>query len=184
MGSRSNRVALAAAVATLVLSSATPAQSALTEDLMADLAQVEEKLVGLANAMSADQYGWKPGEGVRSVSEVFQHVAADNFVLAAPFLEVPAWTEIDPSDYGTVRTFENRKIDRDQVISELEQSFAHIKAALETMTDAKYAESVTLFGRTWTAQKVWVLTLGHAHEHLGQAIAYARSNGVVPPWSK
>jgi len=22
------------------------------------------------------------------------------------------------------------------------------------------------------------------HEHLGQSITYARSNGVVPPWSK
>ncbi len=22
------------------------------------------------------------------------------------------------------------------------------------------------------------------HEHLGQSIAYARSNGVTPPWSK
>jgi hypothetical protein len=25
---------------------------------------------------------------------------------------------------------------------------------------------------------------GDQHEHLGQSIAYARTNGVVPPWSK
>jgi hypothetical protein len=31
---------------------------------------------------------------------------------------------------------------------------------------------------------MWILTVGHLHEHLGQLIAYARSNNVVPPWSK
>jgi hypothetical protein len=25
--------------------------------------------------------------------------------------------------------------------------------------------------------------LNHLHEHLGQSIAYARMNAVVPPWS-
>jgi uncharacterized damage-inducible protein DinB len=25
--------------------------------------------------------------------------------------------------------------------------------------------------------------VSHEHEHLGQMIAYARSNGVTPPWS-
>jgi hypothetical protein len=26
--------------------------------------------------------------------------------------------------------------------------------------------------------------LVHMHEHLGQSIAYARMNGITPPWSK
>ncbi len=177
---------LSLALMTLALCNLQPAQAQTTQvdDLKADLAEVEEKIVGLANAMSAEQYGWRPGEGVRSVSEVFQHVAADNFLLAAPFMEPPQWTGIDPSDYGTVQAFESREIDRAQVIDELQQSFAHIKSALETLTDAKLAESLSLFGQTWTGHRLWILTVGHMHEHLGQSIAYARMNGVVPPWSR
>jgi uncharacterized damage-inducible protein DinB len=91
---------------------------------------------------------------------------------------------MDATDYGTVQAFERRDIDRDQIIGELQQSFAHINSALETMTDAKFAESVSLSGQSWTAQRLWILTVTHMHEHLGQAIAYARSNGVVPPWSR
>ena len=159
------------------------AQSNLMDDLMADVAEVEEKLMGLANAMSVEQYHWRPGEGVRSVSEVFQHITADNYLMVAPFMDPPTWTNMDASDYSTVQTFERREIERDQVIEELEQSFAHLKSAMEMMTDAKLAESVSFFGRTWTVQRLLVLTVTHLHEHLGQSIAYARTNGVVPPWS-
>jgi hypothetical protein len=35
-----------------------------------------------------------------------------------------------------------------------------------------------------TKQGALMLLLEDQHEHLGQSIAYARSNGVVPPWSK
>jgi uncharacterized damage-inducible protein DinB len=186
MRSKSNCVTLTAAIMTLALCNLAPAQaqSALKDDLMADVAEVQEKLLGLANAMSAEQYDWRPGEGVRSVGEVFQHVTADNFLLTAPFMELPAWAAMDPTDYSTVQAFERRDIDRAQIIRELEQSFAQIKTAMETMTDAKFAESLTLFGRPWTAQRLWILTVVHMHEHLGQSIAYARTNGVVPPWSR
>jgi uncharacterized damage-inducible protein DinB len=160
------------------------AQTGLMADLQADVAQVEQKLVGLANAMPADTYDWRPGEGVRSVGEVFQHVTADNFLLTAPFLEVPAWTNIDASDYGSAQAFERRDIDRAQVIDELQQSFAQIRKAMEMVSDDELGDSVTLFGGTMTTHRLWVLTVTHMHEHLGQAIAYARSNGVVPPWSR
>ncbi len=173
-----------ALLATVASVTTVQAQHSLMADLMSDVAEVEEKLLGLANAMPADKYDWRPGEGVRSVGEVFQHVAADNYLLAAPFLDVPAWTEMDASDYGTVQAFERRDIPRAQIIDELTQSFAHLKNAMEMMTDARLRESVSLFGRTWTAQSLWVLTVTHIHEHLGQSIAYARTNGVVPPWSR
>ena len=41
-----------------------------------------------------------------------------------------------------------------------------------------------LFGRDMTKQAAVMLILEDQHEHLGQSIAYARTNGVVPPWSK
>jgi hypothetical protein len=35
-----------------------------------------------------------------------------------------------------------------------------------------------------TKQGAPMLILNNQHEHLGQSIAYARSNSVVSPWSK
>lgn len=177
---------IAASVPLLTSTGVRPAQAqnGLMADLLADVQQVEQKLMGLANAMPADTYDWRPGEGVRSVGEVFKHVTADNFLLASPSLDVPAWTGIEASDYGTVQAFEGRDIDRDQIIDELQQSFAQVRSAMETTDDEQLGEERSLFGRSWTVHQLWVMTVTHMHEHLGQAIAYARSNGVVPPWSR
>jgi len=186
MRSKSNRATLAAAIMAVALCNIEPAyaQSSLIDDFTTDLAEVQGKILGLANAMSAEQYAWRPGEGVRSVGEVFQHVAADNFLLSSPYVDLPAWTAMDATDYSTVQAFERRDIDRAQIIQELEQSFTQVKSAMESMTDAELTNSVSLFGQTWTAHRLWVMTLVHMHEHLGQSIAYARTNGVVPPWSR
>jgi len=41
------------------------------------------------------------------------------------------------------------------------------------------------FGQRKTAARsLWISTVTHLHEHLGQLIAYARSNKIAPPWSK
>jgi len=160
-------------------------QNTVMDDLVRDVLQVEEKLLGLARAMSAEQYAWRPGEGVRSVGEVFQHVAADNYLIpafggAAP----PAVTGIKADDYATVRAYETREADRATIIADLEASFAHLKTAMSSIPVAKMGEDLQLFGRTVTTQQLWVLATTHLHEHLGQSIAYARSNGVTPPWSR
>jgi len=80
--------------------------------------------------------------------------------------------------------FEQRPLDRDQTMAQLERSFAHVKGALSGTAPARMSEKVTLFGQPASVQYTWVLTATHLHEHLGQLIAYARSNNVVPPWSK
>ena len=41
-----------------------------------------------------------------------------------------------------------------------------------------------MFGNATTHRGVLVTVLSHLHEHLGQSVAYARMNGVVPPWSQ
>lgn len=161
------------------------AQSGLMADLLKDVSEVESKLVGLAKAMPEATYSWAPGEGVRSVGGVFQHVAADNYLLPALLgVAPPAATGIKAAEYPTVQAYETRKVDRATVIADLEASFAHLKKAMMDTPDAKLGEKVKFFGQEQTIQQVWVLTTTHLHEHLGQSIAYARSNGVVPPWSR
>jgi len=50
-------------------------------DLLRDVTQVEQKVVGLAKAIPATGYEWRPGKGVRSTGEVFMHIALANYGL-------------------------------------------------------------------------------------------------------
>jgi len=154
-------------------------------DLARDVAQVERKIIGLARAVPADKYAWRPAPGVRSVGDLVMHVAADNYLFPA-ILGTPAdpSTGIKGDDYKTAAAFEKRQIPRDSAIAELERSFAFFRKSLGATPDAKLGESVTMFGQPFTTQRAWLLATEHQHEHLGQFIAYARSNGVTPPWSQ
>jgi uncharacterized damage-inducible protein DinB len=43
---------------------------------------------------------------------------------------------------------------------------------------------VKIAGRDATADGIYLRIIAHANEHMGQLIAYARMNGIVPPWSQ
>ena len=172
----------------LTLAAALPAaaqSSSIVGDLVQDVAAAEKKFMALANAIPADKWEWRPGTGVRSVGEVFKHVAADNYLIPAALGHAPdASTGIKGEDYKTAMAFEARKMDKAQTIAELEKSFVFLKKSMESTQAAKLGEQVKLFGQPFTMQRAWVLGTTHLHEHLGQLIAYARSNNVKPPWSQ
>jgi uncharacterized damage-inducible protein DinB len=157
----------------------------LVADLLRDVGQVERKMVGLARALPADKYSWRPAPGVRSIGEVVMHVASDNYWFPAAF-----GTPADPStgikgdDFKTAVAFEKRQVSRDSSIAELERSFAFLKKTLAAVPESRLSEKVTLFGQQFTTQQAWLLATVHLHEHLGQFIAYSRGNGVTPPWSQ
>lgn len=161
-----------------------PAAPSVYADIEADLAEVEEKLVGLAEAMNEEQYGWRPMEGVRSTGELLMHVTADNYLL--PLLAgvpAPERTNIT-TDYQSALDFEASVTERQAVIDEMKASFAHLREALAAADPAMAGNELTFFGQTSTEQGLWLLTTFHLHEHLGNAITYARANEVVPPWSR
>ena len=58
-----------------------------------------------------------------------------------------------------------------------------VGAARMALDDAALASDTRLYGRTVDRWAVLVQLVAHMNEHLGQSIAYARMNGVVPPWS-
>ena len=187
------RLALAAALVAIAATPALAQQPAkgthsapnIMADLRADLAQAEQKIMSLARAIPADKYNWRPAEGVRSVGEVLLHIAADNYLLPAMLGHAadPA-TGIKGDDYTSVQAYERRQLDREATIAELEHSFAHLKKAVDATPTSSLGDEVSLFGQKFTTQRTWILTATHLHEHLGQLIAYARSNGIAPPWSR
>jgi uncharacterized damage-inducible protein DinB len=164
--------------------SAATATAPVVTDLMGDVAQVQKKLLDLAHAFPAAKYDWRPGPGVRSVREVFLHLTSDNYLMPAALgAPVDSATGLKAGDFATAGAFEKKMLAPDAVIAEMQKSFDHINAAMKAATPAKMTESVSLFGQTFTGQGVWILTTTHMHEHLGQLIAYARMNGIVPPWN-
>ena len=154
-------------------------------DLISDVAETEKKFIDLAKAIPQDKYDWRPGAGVRSINEVLRHVASDNYLIPATlgYAADPA-TGIKGEDYKTAMAFEAKKATKEQTIADLEKSFANLKKSMQATTPAKLGNSVKMFGQPFTMQKAWVLGTTHLHEHLGQLIAYARTNGVKPPWSQ
>jgi uncharacterized damage-inducible protein DinB len=186
IGGRVRRALIAfAAMAALYSAPAAAQIPPLTADLLKDITEVEEKLVGLANALSLEQYAWRPAPGVRSIQEVLMHVAADNyFIPAAMGVPAPAETKINATDYAAVQAFENQKVSKDATIAALRASFVHLRKAMSGITESRFADTIKVFGQEFTNRQFMILTATHMHEHLGQMIAYARSNNVKPPWSR
>ena len=151
-----------------------PPKSGLRADLLSDLDDVEKKVMQLATAVPAAKYNWRPGKGVRSVSEVYMHIAGGNYFAAA------AINRRSPAgDTGTLEQI----TDKERVLEELRKSFDQLREAIVSASDADLDKNVKMYGTDTTARSAMLTALNHVHEHLGQSIAYARMNGIVPPWS-
>jgi hypothetical protein len=74
--------------------------------------------------------------------------------------------------------------DKAQVTDHLTKGFAHAKQALEAIDPATLVGRRRAMGRERTTPEIVLFVAGDMHEHLGQLIAYARVNRIVPPWSK
>jgi uncharacterized damage-inducible protein DinB len=135
-----------------------------------------DKLGQLAEAMPESKYSWSPDKGVRTVGEVFMHVAAANY-------GIPSFIGVTPPAGFKFDTYEKSLTKKADVMKALKDSFAHAQAALQATSDADMDKPAEFFGMKTTVRGAYLLLLSHAHEHLGQSIAYARSNKVTPPWT-
>ena len=155
--------------------------STLQSEMLADLAQVRDKYVQLAEAVPESDYGWRPAEGVRSVSEVYMHIVAANFGIVMGALQSAPPESADPAWYD----FANAESisDKATIVEALGASFDYVAEVIEGTSDDRLQEAVDLFGGDSSVRGALLLVATHCHEHLGQSIAYARTNGVTPPWS-
>ena len=141
-----------------------------------DLQQLQQKYTSLAEAIPQEKYSWRPAEGVRSISELFLHVAGTGFYF--PTLKgAPAAAGYDP------KNFEKSTTDKAKIIEWLNKSFAYAIASVDDMSNAEFAKLLPKLGPQANEGDVVYLMVTHAHEHLGQSIAYSRSVGVIPPWT-
>ncbi len=154
----------------------TPGVTGYRSEVLALVMIQENEFLRLAEAFPAEKYTWRPAPGVKSVAEVFLHASAANYnmykLVGAPF---PAGLDVAGMEQSTT--------DKAKVIATLKVSYAHAKKAITDMPDANLEKTLDWLGGTITQRGVLLYIVPHIAEHLGQAIAYARINGVVPPWS-
>jgi len=77
-----------------------------------DLDTLQSKFLALANAFPADKYAWRPGPGVRSVGEVFMHVASEYYVYA-PMAYGATRSAVIPRGPDSFKTFESKSTKQD-----------------------------------------------------------------------
>jgi uncharacterized damage-inducible protein DinB len=140
-----------------------------------ELKGVQDEIVSLAQAVPQEKYTWRPEEGVRSVSEVYLHIAAGNFGLTA-IAGAP------PYPGFKFQGFEKSTTDKTKIIDLLNRSFDYAENSIANLSDADMLKPLKFQGFDTVGAIVFHI-VAHAHEHLGQSIAYARMNGVVPPWT-
>jgi uncharacterized damage-inducible protein DinB len=142
-----------------------------------DLGDMKDKFVRLAEAIPAEKFTWRPSEGVRSISEAFLHVAEMNYQMPAQ-IGAPA-----APGYKKDGFFETSTTDKAKVIDQLGQSFDYVEAFVKGMSNADFAKPEKAFGPDANAGDIVYIIIADDHEHLGQSVAYARVNGIVPPWT-
>ncbi len=158
------------------------AKGPFQRDLLGIYSYTQNQVLQLLDAFPQNKLTWRPGAGVRSVSETFLHIASANYGLIkmATGKDAPAeagW-DMNPAKW------EKKTTDKTEIRKILDQSFAHVHEVLGTVPDSDLDKMVNMMGHEMTARSVLIILASHMNEHLGQEIAYARMNKIVPPWSK
>lgn len=141
-----------------------------------DLETMQKKFVDLANAVPSDKLTWRPSTDSRSFAEVFLHVAGERYgILGLMGAETPAGVDRKGLEKSTT--------DRAQIVQELNKSWEFARKTINGMTNAEFAKLLPKLGPQANAGDVVYILVADNHEHLGQVVAYARENGIVPPWT-
>jgi len=151
-------------------------------DLLLPFGDIEQKAVALAKAIPEDKYGWRPGSGVRSIREVCLHIAYGNQLM----LDISnglSGDDLSKRIDDQIKR-EGAGLSREQVVQAMTDSFKTVRGALESASAGSLSRDIDFFGNATTRRGVLASLDAHIAEHLGQLIAYARMNGIVPPWSK
>lgn len=148
----------------------------LKAQALLDLEAMQKKFVDLANALPVDKMTWRPSPDARSFAEVFLHVANERYgILSLMGAEKPAGYD--------GKTFEKSTTDPIQIVAELNKSWEFAQKTIKGMSNADFAKLLPKLGPEANQGDVVYILMADAHEHLGQSVAYARENGITPPWT-
>lgn len=154
----------------------TPPSYDLKPQAMQDLQILQKHFADLAGVLPAETFAWRPADGVRSFAEVFLHVTMMNYSFG-PNIGAKPLPGFNAKDY------EKSITNKAAIIAQMNQSFDYMLAAIEKRTNKELQTIVPKFGPDASEGDLVFLVVSDAHEHMGQAVAYARMKGIVPPWT-
>jgi len=164
-------------IAVLFFSFQAMCQGQLQKESSGSIAYSSGQVMQLAQAIPAEKYAWAPQAGVRSIAEVCAHIVSANYFFASKL------GGVIPADVK-METIEKDLKTKEAIATELKRSYEVIINAVKNTPDASLSKKVEFpFPGEYTSMSAILIALGHSNEHLGQLIAYARMNGVTPPWS-
>jgi uncharacterized damage-inducible protein DinB len=147
------------------------------EGWLPEFNHASSQIVALAEAIPAEKYTWRPGPGVRSISEVYMHIAIANYFFLSQVGVTAAAEKLSTLTPDT----EKKVTAKEEVIQWLKSSQDLVR---ESYPKANLPRKVKFLGKDTTVEAVYLRCIVHSNEHMGQSIAYARINGIVPPWSE
>jgi len=149
-------------------------------DYITQVNDVQKQIIDLEQAIPQEKFTWRPAKGVRSIGEVYLHLAGGNYLL----LTFAGYEPPKEANFtGDPKKWETATTDKGEIAKILRVSFDHVRATVAKISDADLEKKVDFFGNEISLRGLLINGLNHDHEHLGQSIAYARMNGVVPPWT-
>ena len=155
---------------------------AVRTSYLANVEGLQTRFLQLAEAIPSEKYSWRPAPGVRSIGEVFMHVASEYYAWS------PRSFGATPSPVITMTPEGFQKFEasatKENVLKHLKEGYAYGRQAVEGVDPATLMATRKFFGRDASTIDVALGMSGDLHEHLGQLIAYARVNGIKPPWSR
>jgi uncharacterized damage-inducible protein DinB len=173
----SRHLCIAIALTLPAITAAQDKRAMLRDELMQHFNASIDKVIALADAMPQERYGWSPEKDAMPVGQVYAHIARYNYQYPASAMGIarPATLNLDTLERMRTKT---------QIVQLLRHSADHVRKAIASMPVDQLDANTTLYGRTVPRWAVMLQLVAHMNEHLGQSIAYARSNNVVPPWSR
>jgi len=141
-------------------------------------ATIRRDIAEAADAMPAEDFGFRPTPDVRSFAQLLGHVINANsfFCSQAKGTATP-----------TTTNFEGLT-DKAALIKGLTDALAYCDAVYESTTDTDFNQAVTLNGfpgmnpkTTTTRGAVLMFNTTHNNEHYGNIVVYLRLKGKVPP---
>lgn len=147
-------------------------------EIIHELNDAEEKITSLANDFPEAKYSWRPDDDVCSVSEAIMHASGANFfILSFAGVKMKERMKMDMD-------MEKKVTDKAQILEFIKKSFAFSREKIMATTDKELEKPIDFFGNKITTRHLLLKMVSNNHEHMGQLIAYARMNGIVPSWSK
>jgi uncharacterized damage-inducible protein DinB len=152
----------------------------------------ERQLIALAQAIPEDKYDWRPAATARSVSEVFVHVALGNYMLldvvgVAPPVDLYGDMSVQGEERVWAMVRKNDELgenvgDKVSVTGLLQRSLQSVRRVFLESDETELHRPLHFFGEETTVRRVYLRSLAHLHEHMGQMIAYTRCMGMNAPW--